>query len=155
MKSQTVKEARAGFASLVQSAETVVLTRRGKPVGAFVPLAQLELLQKQLDRVDRRANLIFTLSQCLQNQPHVLRAYLFGSWSRGDWKETSDVDVLVVLDDINEDEFWKCSKKVKRCLRQSVHRPFDVVVECKSKFNARVHEGMLEATIVKEGVALV
>jgi predicted nucleotidyltransferase len=37
------------------------------------------------------------IAACFRNKP-VLRAFLFGSFSRGDAEENSDVDILVELD---------------------------------------------------------
>jgi predicted nucleotidyltransferase len=40
---------------------------------------------------------IQTIHQYFHNQP-VVRAWLFGSWSRGEANDTSDIDLLVELD---------------------------------------------------------
>jgi predicted nucleotidyltransferase len=46
--------------------------------------------------------------------PRLKAAKLFGSAARGDWQEDSDVDVLVVLDDVrSEDRDWIATTAVE------------------------------------------
>lgn len=42
-------------------------------------------------------NVIHTVAEYFKNQP-VLKAWLFGSFARGEQKDGSDVDILIVLD---------------------------------------------------------
>lgn len=54
--SYTTKEAREQFSEVINKAaygrERVVLTRRGKPICAVVPLDDVELLEELEDRID-------------------------------------------------------------------------------------------------------
>jgi prevent-host-death family protein len=55
----TVSEAREGFADLVNRAayggERVLVSRRGKPVAAIVPIADVKLIERLEDELDLHA----------------------------------------------------------------------------------------------------
>ena len=53
---------------------------------------------KQLFKTMNKEKMIHLIAEYFKTQP-VLKAWLFGSYSRGEETDTSDIDILIVLDD--------------------------------------------------------
>ena len=53
---------------------------------------------KQLFKAMNKETMIHLIAEYFKTQP-VLKAWLFGSYSRGEETDTSDIDILIVLDD--------------------------------------------------------
>ena len=53
---------------------------------------------KQLFKAMNKETMIQLIAEYFKTQP-VLKAWLFGSYSRGEETDTSDIDILIVLDD--------------------------------------------------------
>jgi predicted nucleotidyltransferase len=66
------------------------------------------------------------LSRYFSGKP-VLRAYLFGSYARGDADEKSDVDVLVELDYDQDGSIWGAYVAMQDELRQKLGKKVDLV----------------------------
>jgi uncharacterized protein len=53
--------------------------------------------------------------------------YLYGSYARGDYREGSDVDVMILLDDYRN--YWNQQKKISQ-LASDVSLKYDLTVSC-------------------------
>ena len=84
----------------------------------------------------------------------VEKVILFGSRARGDYREDSDWDILVVVGRGLE---WRARKllwsRIYRRLRPLLGRPIDLLVEDSDYYSRNVEEGAsFEAAITGEGV---
>jgi prevent-host-death family protein len=98
----SIAKAREQLAELVNRAayggERPVLTRRGRPVAAIVPIADLERLERSSENRPDHAALTRSRQDqlndiCERNQVRELS--VFGSALRNDFAPNSDVDLLV------------------------------------------------------------
>lgn len=53
----------------------------------------------------------------LADEENVLEIYLFGSYARGEADAYSDIDILIVINDCNEDEYIRCKDKYANILK--------------------------------------
>lgn len=81
------------------------------------------------------------------------RIYLFGSYARNEETETSDYDFYVVVNEKSGNPIL-LSQKAYRAIRNWRTTPCDVIVNHKSKFEARKRRYTLEKTVAKEGVLI-
>ena len=86
----------------------------------------------------------------------VAKIILFGSRARGDAREDSDYDVLVVVEGKLE---WKKRKqfslRVRRRLYRMLGKPVDLIVEDRSVFAEKSTSfGTIEEIVLKEGLVV-
>ncbi len=82
------------------------------------------------------------------------RVILFGSRARGDYREDSDWDILVVVGGGLD---WRAKRRlsinIRRRLYPLLSRPIDLIIEDRDMFRERSRlAGSLEETIAEEGV---
>jgi len=79
--------------------------------------------------------------------------YLYGSYARGDYREGSDVDVMILLNDYKD--YWKEQSKISH-LASDVSLEYDVTVSCifikQIQWETASNERPLIYNIRKEGV---
>ncbi len=79
--------------------------------------------------------------------------YLYGSYARGDYREGSDVDVMILLE--NYKNYWKEQSKISQ-LASDVSLEYDVTVSCifvkEIQWNTASDERPLIYNIRKEGL---
>ena len=81
----------------------------------------------------------------------VLQIYLFGSYANGEPRETSDIDLMVVVDD-NLDPF-KTAYKIRRSLTDTDF-PVDIVVNREAAFKEASKNSSFQKSIKENGVLL-
>ena len=81
----------------------------------------------------------------------VLQIYLFGSYANGEPRETSDIDLMVIVEN-NLDPF-KTAYKIRRNLTDTDYS-VDIVVNRKSAFEEASKNSLFQKTIKKNGVLL-
>ena len=81
----------------------------------------------------------------------VLQIYLFGSYANGDPQETSDIDLMIIVDN-NMDPF-KTAYKIRRGLTET-DLTLDIVVNRKSAFEEATSNSSFQKTIKEKGVLL-
>ena len=107
---------------------------------------KLRLPAREAQYVRRSWPLLGELRAALRTEPNVRFALLFGSTARGDDREDSDVDLLVVLDDPSLDRQLDLEWR----LRTALGRAVDVVT-----LEAAETNSMLLALAVEDGRVLV
>jgi predicted nucleotidyltransferase len=79
--------------------------------------------------------------------------YLFGSYARGDYRDGSDVDVMILLKDYKN--YWNEQKKISR-LASDVSLEYDLTISCifikELQWKNAINEVPLIYNIHKEGV---
>ncbi len=79
--------------------------------------------------------------------------YLYGSYARGDYREGSDVDVMILLKDF--ENYWNQQEKISQ-LASDVSLEHDVTVSCifikELQWKTAVNERPLIYNIHKEGL---
>jgi predicted nucleotidyltransferase len=81
---------------------------------------------------------------------HPLTIYLFGSRARGDYRRTSDYDLLVVVPDDAPAQL-QGSRKAYECLR-GIGKAVDVLVCTRDYFSSREHvRTSIPARVIREG----
>lgn len=79
--------------------------------------------------------------------------YLYGSYARGDYREGSDVDVMILLDDYKN--YWNEQKKISQ-LASDVSLEYDLTVSCifikEVQWESARNERPLIYNIHKEGL---
>ena len=118
--------------------------KKGTPIYRFI----LELLQKKafVDEDHGKLTLDFIRDKCREvfGQYDVEYCYLFGSYSRAEAKETSDVDLLVSTS-VTGMDFYGMAER----LRQSLHKRVDLLgLEQLSGNPELLHD------ILKEGIRI-
>ena len=76
-------------------------------------------------------NMILVIRQYFQEKP-VKRVYLFGSYSRGEEDEKSDIDLLVTYDDSNNISLLTICRMINE-LSDKLGHPVDMVEEGRLK----------------------
>jgi predicted nucleotidyltransferase len=61
-----------------------------------------------------------TISNILQTYDSVMFAYLFGSYAKGTYRENSDVDIAVYMDNISLDKQLSLHHELEKSLKQDV-----------------------------------
>jgi len=85
---------------------------------------------------------------------HPTRVFLFGSRARGDEKEGSDYDLLVVLENITGPAF-RLAQMAHRHTLQGISVPVDIVMISESQFEAKKTViGTLPEAAIHEGKEL-
>lgn len=79
--------------------------------------------------------------------------YLYGSYARGDYREGSDVDVMILLK--NYRNYWNEQKKISQ-LASDISLEYDVTVSCvfikELEWKTAINEKPLIYNIHKEGL---
>ena len=81
----------------------------------------------------------------------VLQIYLFGSHANGEPQETSDIDLMIIIDN-NLDPF-KTAYKIRRGLTET-DLVLDIVVNRKSAFEEASRTSSFQKSIMENGVLL-
>ena len=81
-------------------------------------------------------NHIRTALESLKARFDIEAVYVFGSYSRGDASADSDLDLLAVFSELNDDPFHMASR-LRVYLHQSLDIALDVVVTTREQFNQR------------------
>ena len=81
----------------------------------------------------------------------VLQIYLFGSHAKGEPRETSDIDLMIIIDN-NLDPF-KTAYKIRRGLTET-DLALDIVVNRKSAFEEATNNSSFQKSIKENGVLL-
>ncbi|MBI5822600.1 MAG: nucleotidyltransferase domain-containing protein [Chloroflexi bacterium] len=80
--------------------------------------------------------------------------YLYGSYARGDYRQGSDVDVMILLEDYRD--YWNEQKKISQ-LASDVSLEYDTTVSCifikEIQWKNSANERPLLYNIHKEGVS--
>ena len=87
------------------------------------------------------------------DQLEPIRIYLFGSFANGTYKEDSDFDFYIVVDDRIED-LKEMTTRAYRAIRRIKNRPVDIVVGTESRFESRKNIPSVENEVLKKGVLL-
>ena len=90
--------------------------------------------------------------QCV-DQLEPIRIYLFGSFANGTYKEDSDFDFYIVVDDRIKD-LKEMTTRAYRAIRRIKNRPVDIVVGTESRFESRKNIPSVENEVLKKGVLL-
>ncbi len=79
---------------------------------------------------------------------------LFGSRARGDYKEDSDYDILVLKEGVRAEERRKIEMKIERMfLKEGIFVPTDVIVQDSHRYKSlKKRVGKVYYSIEKEGV---
>lgn len=93
------------------------------------------------------------VARCIAERFHPVRVVLFGSYARGEAREDSDVDLLVVVD--CPGPRGRRSAPIIRALAEQFTLPIDVIVRSREDVDRYRHSaGTLVAEAMKEGVVL-
>ncbi|HMV80634.1 MAG TPA: nucleotidyltransferase domain-containing protein [Leptospiraceae bacterium] len=80
--------------------------------------------------------------------------YLFGSKARGDFREDSDIDILITLNDYN----WRLGDEIRRVgyeLDEEIDSKFSILVCSDSEFGNWMNKRyQFVENVMKEGVAI-
>lgn len=97
---------------------------------------------------------ITLLKDCIIDAISPLKVYLFGSFANGTYKDESDYDFYVIVDD-KEKNLIELTKKAYKAMRGKKDRPVDIIVVRLSKFEERkTWKLSLESEVNKKGVLL-
>ena len=97
---------------------------------------------------------ITLLKDCIIDAISPLKVYLFGSFANGTYKDESDYDFYVIVDD-KEKNLIELTKKAYKAMRGKKDRPVDIIVVRLSKFEERkTWQLSLESEVNKKGVLL-
>lgn len=79
--------------------------------------------------------------------------YLYGSYARGDYREGSDVDVMILLE--NYKNYWSEQKKISQ-LASDISLEYDLTISCifikETQWESATNERPLIYNIHKEGL---
>jgi len=67
----------------------------------------------------------------------VKRIFLFGSLTKGTQRDLSDVDILVVVNEIAREEFWAKYGKIFEAVADRVRTSFDLILISEGDFERR------------------
>ena len=98
-------------------------------------------------------NEIDMLKECFVEALNPVSIYLFGSYAYGTPTEDSDLDFYIVVDDSSADPLELMAKAYAAC-SEIKRRPVDILVDTKSRFDARRQRPTLESDVFNKGVLL-
>jgi len=86
----------------------------------------------------------------------VEKIILFGSRARGDFKENSDWDILIVTKEkLNESNFWRFYSHLNEKLITLLNEPVDIIIVDSKEFRERAsYKGFLHYWAQREGVVV-
>ena len=72
--------------------------------------------------------------------PYVKEVMLFGSLAKGEEHGLSDVDLLVIVEDINRENFWEIYGEVFEVVSEHLKTDFDLIVMSEREFLSNPHK---------------
>ena len=93
------------------------------------------------------------LKDCFVEQLAPLRVYLFGSYANGSWRDDSDFDFYIVVDD-RAGDLAALTTKAYKAIRHIRQHPVDIVVGTAARFESRKDIPSVENEVHREGVLL-
>ena len=81
----------------------------------------------------------------------VLQIYLFGSYAGGEPRKTSDIDLMIIIE--NDLDPFKTAYKIRRCLTDT-DLALDIVVNRKSAFEEASEKSSFQKKVKETGVLL-
>jgi predicted nucleotidyltransferase len=79
---------------------------------------------------------------------------LFGSTARNSRNESSDIDLLILVDTDSAVDHARISTRIRKKAFELLSLPLDLIVESHRDFQERVHLPTLERKIAREGMVL-
>jgi predicted nucleotidyltransferase len=96
------------------------------------------------DELDKHVKFISSLTG-------VLQIYLFGSYANGEQRKTSDVDLMIIIE--NSLDPFKTAYRIRKGLTET-DLPIDIVVNRKSAFEEASKNSSFQKSIMENGVLL-
>ncbi len=103
----------------------------------------------------KSAQNIMELTKCFISSVDPLKIFLFGSFANGTYKDSSDYDFYIVIDDGKN--VFKTSFLANKSVRNIMKRPVDIVVGTNSrfrKFGESEDSLMIEGEVKRNGILL-
>lgn len=94
-----------------------------------------------------------TICQVIDETVETEQIFLFGSHAYGTPRDDSDYDLYIVIPDSDLRPI-DAAVSIRRALTPIQHKPLDVIVNHKSRFQQRCQGPTLERKITREGVLL-
>ena len=96
--------------------------------------------------------IIWSFCEGIINYFHPLKIYLFGSYAKGDFTANSDLDLLVIIDDLNPLAFLKRRDRYSRILKVFPHKGFslDAIVLTNKEIQKLINENEGEWDLIIE-----
>ena len=112
--------------------------------------------QKQVKMEELKTIKEVILEAAKKHGVEVEKIILFGSRARGDFKEDSDWDILIVTKEkLNESDFWRFYSQLNEKLVSVLREPVDVIVVDSKEFRERAnYRGFLHYWAQREGVVV-
>ena len=99
-------------------------------------------------------NEIEKLAQIMAKAINPKKIYLFGSFARGEQKESSDYDFYIVVDD-EDNSLCELNGRVETAVGFKRKRPLDILVVSEGYFNDKLRDNWpVEQQVKREGVLL-
>ena len=96
---------------------------------------------------------IMSMKDRIVDQLSPLKVYLFGSYADGSFKEDSDYDFYVVVEDSKTD-WYEQTLRAYQAIQPVRTRPVDILVGSKSAFEKRRQYPSIEREVFRKGVLL-
>ena len=96
---------------------------------------------------------IMSMKDRIVDQLSPLKVYLFGSYADGSFKEDSDYDFYVVVEDSKTD-WYEQTLRAYQAIRPVRTRPVDILIGTKSAFEKRRQDPSIEREVFRKGVLL-
>ncbi len=96
---------------------------------------------------------IMSMKDRIVDQLSPLKVYLFGSYADGSFKEDSDYDFYVVVEDSKTD-WYEQTLRAYQAIRPVRTRPVDILIGTKSAFEKRRQYPSIEREVFRKGVLL-
>ena len=96
---------------------------------------------------------IMSIKDRIVDQLSPLKVYLFGSYADGSFKEDSDYDFYVVVEDSKTD-WYEQTLRAYQAIRPVRTRPVDILIGTKSAFEKRRQYPSIEREVFRKGVLL-
>ncbi len=96
---------------------------------------------------------IMSMKDRIVDQLSPLKVYLFGSYADGSFKEDSDYDFYVVVEDSKID-WYEQTLRAYQAIRPVRTRPVDILIGTKSAFEKRRQYPSIEREVFRKGVLL-
>ena len=96
---------------------------------------------------------IMSMKDRIVDQLSPLKVYLFGSYADGSFKEDSDYDFYIVVEDSKTD-WYEQTLRAYQAIRPVRTRPVDILIGTKSAFEKRRQYPSIEREVFRKGVLL-
>ena len=103
--------------------------------------------------MNKEAQEIEQLKTCFVEQLSPERIYLFGSFANGTYKDDSDYDFYIIMNDECSD-LVSLTSRAYRSVRDVKQRPVDIIVGTKSRFESRKELSSVENEVFRKGILL-